>query len=123
VCLQVSDLNAERCWSVRLAVDGELSHHDSVVGCAAQRPNPPFTGSQMWRMDGEGLVVGVPSSCGLESADVRTVAKLRLSIATDDLVVFGLCKPLFLLFGSSLAFECDLRSQYTILLKVDVNIP
>lgn len=59
-------------------------------------------------MDGEGLVVLVPGGCCFKPTDVGTVAKLSLSIATDDLVVVGLCEPLFLLFGGALAFQCHL---------------
>lgn len=62
----------------------------------------------MRRVDCEGLVVCIPCSCGLESTDVGAVAKLSLSIASDDLVVVGQCEPLLLLFWGSLSFKCNL---------------
>lgn len=70
MCLQITDLNAERRWSVGLAINDELSHDDSMVGCPAQGSDPPFTGGQVWRVDGEGLVVLVPRCCCFKSTNI-----------------------------------------------------
>lgn len=65
----------------------------------------------MWGVYGEGLVVLVPSCGCFKSSDIRTMAKLSLSIAPDDLVVVGFGKPLFLLLRRTLAFKCNLHSE------------
>lgn len=106
--LQVSDLDAEWGWSIRFAVDDELGHDNRMVGSPSQGSNPPLAGGQMGRVDGEGLVVFVPSSGCFETTDVGAVAKLGLSIASDDFVIIGLCEPLFLLLRGALTFQRDL---------------
>jgi hypothetical protein len=68
----------------------------------------------MWRVDGEGFILFVPRGCCFETTNVGAMAKLSLSIASDDLVVVGLCKPLLLLLGSSLAFKRYLNNQHAI---------
>ena len=61
-------------------------------------------------MDGKGLVLSVPGSRRFESTNVRAMAKLRLSIAADDLVIIGQCEPLLLLLGGALTFKSDLEN-------------
>lgn len=46
VRLEVSDLHDKRVRAIRLALDDELGHDDSVVCSAAQRANPPLGGRQ-----------------------------------------------------------------------------
>jgi hypothetical protein len=57
VGLQVSDLNAEGSWAVRLATHHELGHYDRVVCSATERTNPPFACCKVRRVNGKGLVV------------------------------------------------------------------
>lgn len=122
VCLQITDLDAEGRGSVGLAVDDELRHNYRVVGCAAERADPPLTGRQMRRVDCEGLVVGVPGSSSLKTTDVGTMAKLSLSIAADDLVVVGQSEPLLLLFGRSLSLKSDLEMALVCIDEGDASI-
>ena len=42
MCFHVSDLNNERVRAVALAVNHELCHNSSVIGCFPKRANPPF---------------------------------------------------------------------------------
>lgn len=109
VCLHVTDLNAEWGRAVRLALDDELSHDHGVVCCAAEGADPPLAGSEMWGVQGEGLVLLVPGRCGLEASDVGAVTELSLSVASDDLVVVGLGEPHLLLFLCTLAGKGDLK--------------
>jgi hypothetical protein len=108
VCLQVTDLNTERGGSIRLAVDHELSHNDGIVGSTAERAYPPLACCEMGRVDSEGLVIRIPGSSGLQSADVGAVAELSLGITSNNLVVVGLGEPFFLLFWCTLSFKRDL---------------
>jgi hypothetical protein len=62
----------------------------------------------MGRMNGKCLVFGVPGSGRLKSTNIRTVAKLCLSIATNDGIVLGLGEPLLLLLWSALLGKCNL---------------
>jgi hypothetical protein len=106
--LHVADLDDERSRAVRLALDNELSHDHGVVGSAAERADPPLAGSQVWGVDGEGLVFLVPCCCGLESTNVGSVTQLGLGVTSDDLVVLGLGEPLLLLLFGTLSGKCDL---------------
>jgi hypothetical protein len=47
VSLQVTDGHNERVWAVWLALNDELCHDNGMVGCAAERANPPLGGSEM----------------------------------------------------------------------------
>lgn len=59
-------------------------------------------------MDCEGFVLWVPGSSRLKSSDIGTVAKFRLSIAANDLVIFGRFQKLLFLFRCSLSINSDL---------------
>lgn len=111
VCLHVSDLDDERMGSVGLSIDDQLSHHHGVVGSSTQRADPPLGGSQAGRVDDEGLVLGAPGRGRLETADVRTVAQLRLRIASDDLVFLCPVQEELVLLWSSLLSKSDLEAQ------------
>ena len=106
--LQVTDLDAEWCRAVGLALNDELGHDDGVVCRAAEGPDPPFAGGQVRRVQCEGLVVLVPDGCCLESTNVGSVAKFGLSVASDDLIVLSLGEPLLLLLRCTLSGKCDL---------------
>lgn len=111
VGLHVADLDNEGVRSVGLALDDQLGHNAGVVGHLSERANPPLARRDMRRVDGEGLVLGVPGGGGLETTHVGSVAQLGLGVATDDLVLLsGLGKALLLL-GSSLVLQSNLISS------------
>lgn len=110
MCLQVSDLNTERCRAVGLSVNDELCHDNCVVGGTSKRSNPPFACCEMWRVDGEGLVFGIPGRGSLETTDVGTMTKLSLGVAADDLVILCLGEPQVLLLFCALLSKCDLMN-------------
>jgi hypothetical protein len=56
----------------------------------------------MWRMECEGLVIGVPRCGRLKPTNVGTMAKFSLSIATDDLIVRSRLEELLLLLRCTL---------------------
>jgi hypothetical protein len=108
VGLHVADLDNEGGRAVGFALDNELSHDHGVVGGAAEGADPPLAGSQVWGVDGKGLIVLVPCCCSLESTDVGSVTQLGLGVTSDDLVVLGLGEPLLLLLFGTLSGKCDL---------------
>ena len=111
VGLQVADLHDEGVRTVVLATDIQLSHDHRVVGSAAEGTNPPLRGSECGRVDGEGLVIGVPGGGGLETADIGSVAQFSLGVATDDLVFFGTLEEQLVLLGAALFAKGHLESR------------
>ena len=109
VGLQITNLDHEGVRTIVLACNIKLSHHHGVVGCATQRTNPPFGGSQCGGVDDESLVLGIPGGGRFEAANVRTVSQLGLSITSDDLVFLSTLKEELVLLGGSLLTESDLR--------------
>ena len=102
VSLHITDLNDKRVRTEVLATDVELCHDDSVVGRPSQRTNPPFRRGQGRTVDGEGLVIGVICSRGLQTTDVRAVTQFRLCVASDDLILLCAFEEKLVLFRSSL---------------------
>lgn len=102
VGLEIANLYDEWVGPVTFTTDEELSHHYCVVRSATERANPPFGGSQGRRVDGEGLIGGVPGGGGLETADVGAVTQFGLSITTNNLVFGGALKEELMLFGGTL---------------------
>jgi len=98
VGLQVSDLNNEWVWTVRLAAEDELSHNDCVVCSATEGTDPPLGSGKMWGVNGECLVIWVPCSGSFQSSNVGTVTELSLSITSNVLVCFSLLEELLVLF-------------------------
>ncbi|KAI6753987.1 hypothetical protein HG530_013163 [Fusarium avenaceum] len=85
--LHVADGDDEGVRTVGFAVDDQLGDDDSVVSSLAQRSNPPLGRSEMRRVHSEGLILRVPRSRCLKTADIRTVAQLSLCVTSDDLIV------------------------------------
>jgi hypothetical protein len=111
VGLHVANLHHEGVRAIVLSTDEKLSHDHGMVGSAAERANPPLGGSECGGVDGEGLVLGIPGSGSLETANVGSVTQLGLGIATDDLVLLGALKEVLVLFGAALFAEGDLKRE------------
>lgn len=111
VGLQVTDLYNEWVRTVVLAIDIQLSHHYGVVGRATKRSNPPLGGCQCGGVDGECLIVGVPSGGGFQATHVRSVTELGLSVATNNLVFLSAFEEQLVLLGGSLFAEGHLLRQ------------
>lgn len=92
-----------------LSADEQLGHHNGMVCSATKRSNPPLGGSQGRRVNGEGLVIGIPGGGGLETTNVRAMAQFCLRVATDDLVFGGTLKEELVLFWGTLFTEGDLK--------------
>lgn len=107
--LEITDLHHERMRTVVLSTDKQLGHDNRMIGSAAKGPNPPLGGSQSWGVDSKGLVIGVPSSGGLQTTNVGAVAQFRLSIASDDLVFGRTFQEELMLFGGTLFAQCHLN--------------
>lgn len=56
--------------SVVLPVDIKLGHDNCMVGSSAEGTNPPLRRSQGRRVNGEGFVLWIPGSSGLEASDI-----------------------------------------------------
>ena len=107
--LHVSDLADERVWPVVSALDDELCHHHRVVCSPSKGPNPPLRRREVGRVEGEGLIFGIPSTGSLQATNIGTVAQFRLSITPDMFVVLGRLEEELLLLWSSLATESRLE--------------
>lgn len=105
--LQIPDLDTERSRSIALTANNQLCHNNGVICGSSKRANPPFACCEMWGMDCECLVFWIPGSCCLQTTDIGSMTKLSLRIASDDLVVIGLGKPLLLLFWGTLLAQCN----------------
>lgn len=108
VRLHVADLHHEGMRSIVLPTDHQLRHHDGMVRGPSQRANPPLGGRQGRRVQGKGLVFGIPRRRQLETADVRTVTQFRLRITSDDPEVLRGLEEELVLLGSSLFSQSDL---------------
>lgn len=62
-------------------------------------------------MEREGLVIGIPCCGRLEPTDIRTMAKLSLSVASNDLVVSSRLEKLLLLLRCALLPNSNLLCQ------------
>ena len=100
--LEVSNLNDKWVWSVRLAINDQLSHDGGEVCHSSERSNPPLGRSKMRRVDCEGLVIGVPCCCRLQSSDVTSVSQLSLRVTSDVVVVLCRLEVLLVLLWGSL---------------------
>src|SRR3954451_15899893 len=97
--LQITDLHHKWVRAIVLAVNKQLSHDNRMVGGATERSNPPLGGSQCGRVNGEGLIAGVPGGSGFETADVGSVAQLGLCVAADDFVFLSALEEQLVLLG------------------------
>lgn len=109
VGLEIPNLDDKRMRTEVLATNVKLRHDDGMVGSPAQRANPPLRRGQRRAVDGEGLVVGVPGSRGLQTTHVGTMAQFRLRIATQDLVPLSAFQEKLVLFRSTLFPQGDLN--------------
>ena len=71
VGFHISDLADEWMRTIWLATNYQLCHNDGMICCPSKRTYPPFGRSQMRRVKGEGLVLGVPGRSSLETSDIR----------------------------------------------------
>lgn len=89
----------------------ELCHHNGMVGSASQRSDPPLRCGQSRAMDSKGLVIGVPGGGGFQTTHVRTMAQLRLRVASENLVSCCAFEEKLVLFGSSLFPQGNLEER------------
>ena len=85
VGFHISDLADKWMRTIRLAANYQLCHDNGMIRCPSKRPDPPFGRSQIWRVKGEGLVLGVPGRSCLETSDIRARAE---KLAYPYLVLF-----------------------------------
>lgn len=109
--LEITDLDDKRMGAVILAPDIQLRHHNSMVGGAAQRPNPPLGRSQGRRVNGEGLIFGVIRRARLQASDIGPVAQFGLGVAPENLILLRALKEDLVLFGGPLFAEGDLEEN------------
>ena len=107
--LQITDLHNKWVRAIVLAVNKQLSHDNRMVGGATERSNPPLGGSQCGRVNGEGLIAGVPGGSGFETADIGSVTQLGLCVAADDFVFLSALEEQLVLLGGALFPEGHLE--------------
>lgn len=105
---QIANLDYKWMRAIRFARQDKLCHNHCEVGGLAERSNPPFSRSQVGRVDGEGFIIRVPGGSRLQSSDVRAMSELGLSIASDVLKVLGLGEKDLLLLRGPLIAESSL---------------
>ena len=108
VGLEVADLDDEGVGTIGFFVNYELRHDDGVVGKAAERADPPFASGEIWRVQREGLVGGVPDGDSFEAPDVAAMGELGLRVAADDFVALGFLDVEVVMFGSALISKFEL---------------
>lgn len=97
VCLHVSKLHHERLDTISLSIDNELSVDNSVVSNKTELTDPPFGSFHFGSVEDKAISFFTESCSCQEILDIRTVTKLSLSIATNDLHLNGIIKPSTLL--------------------------
>src|SRR5665213_1527186 len=70
VSLQISDLHNKGMWAKLLPIDNQLRHHNSMICSFSEGSDPPFRGSQMGRMECEGLFILIPRRCRFQTSNI-----------------------------------------------------
>jgi hypothetical protein len=79
----------------------------SMCGGTTHGSIPPFTRRQIWTVDLKFFPYRIPCCRRLQSAHVASMAKFRLRVTANDVVVEDLGHPVLLLFfGGLLAYRC-----------------
>ena len=115
--LQISDLADERVRAIGFAPNYQLCHYNSMVCSSTKRSNPPFRSSQMWGVQDESLVFGIPCGSCFQASNIRTMPKLGLSITSDRLVVFSRFEKELVLLWCALVTEGGLAGKLLSIVK------
>lgn len=120
----LSYLHNERRNPVVMVFDDQSGHHKRVVGVPSHLTWPPLGRSYGRRVNYKLLSGFIVGGCCFQLSNVRTMTKLCLAVATNQIQVQGLLQPfLFLLIcrklSNALHEHCLMESNHRLAMEVE----